>query len=86
MATTIKIREDTKKRLDLLKATIQLSGKKINQEDLIDLIVMIAESHPLILDRVIDWNIDSKIKERVLSNIFELKPSSYKTIDEELYG
>jgi hypothetical protein len=85
MATTIKIREDTKIRLDVLKATLQLKGKKINQEDLIDILVMIAESHPLLLDRVIDWSIDVNTKERVLSNVFDLGPSSHKTKDEELY-
>lgn len=86
MATTIKIREETKNRLDNLKASLQLKGKKIKQEDLIDLIISIAESHPMLLESVIEWKLDPKIKKRVMSNVFDLGPSSHDTIDDELYG
>jgi hypothetical protein len=85
MATTIKIRDDTKNRLDNIKATLQLKGTKIKQEDLIDLIISIAEAHPMLLESVIEWKIDPQIKKRVMSNTFDLGPSSHETIDEELY-
>ena len=86
MATTIKIRDDTKNRLDNIKAALQLNGTKLKQEDLIDLIISIAESHPMLLDTAIKWKVDPKIKKRVMSNTFDLGTSSHETIDEELYG
>ncbi len=85
MATTIKIRDETKNRLDNIKAALQLKGTKIKQEDLVDLIISIAESHPMLLESVIEWKIDPKIKERVMSNTFDLGTSSHETIDDELY-
>ena len=86
MATTIKIRQDTKERLDKMKAILQLKGRRIKQEDLIDIIISIAEAHPMLLENVLEWKVEDDVKNRVLSNIFDLGPSSHNTIDEELYG
>ena len=46
MASSIKVRSETKTKLDKLQATILLKfGKKLSQQDLIELIVKLAEKN-----------------------------------------
>lgn len=47
MASSIKIKSETKTKLDKLQATIMLKfGKKLSQQDLIELLVNLGEKNP----------------------------------------
>ncbi|MCE7736581.1 MAG: hypothetical protein GPJ54_16990 [Candidatus Heimdallarchaeota archaeon] len=86
MVTTVKVRDETKVRLDRLKAQQLLKGRKLNQEDLIDLLVTIAETHPTVLENELFKGVSTKVKKRVMRTTFDFPPSNSESIDEELYG
>jgi hypothetical protein len=50
MASSIKVRESTKLKLEKLQALLLLNyGKKISQQDLIDILLNLAEKDPMSL-------------------------------------
>ena len=86
MATTVKIREIDKEKLDFIKARMLLKGIKLNQEELLGKIISIADTHPSLIDdesaiKLTDEEIDDKLK-----TSFKMGISSHETIDEDLYG
>lgn len=84
MATTIKIKNDTKERLDRLRARLLLQGKKFKQDELIDFIVKLAEMNPLILNQEDYKGPTSEEQDKFFSISFKASKTS-KSIDEELY-
>ena len=84
MATTIKIQNDTKERLDRLRARLLLQGKKFKQDELIDFIVKLAEMNPLILNQEKYQGPNSDEQNRFFSLTFK-GGGGTKSIDEELY-
>ncbi|MHA1521612.1 MAG: hypothetical protein ACTSRK_15645 [Promethearchaeota archaeon] len=84
MATTIKINNDTKERLDRLRARLILQGKKFKQDELIDFIVKLAEINPLIFNQGVYKGPTSEEQNRFFSSTFKTGKTS-KSIDEELY-
>ncbi len=85
MATTIKISSESKDRLEKLRARLLLQGRKLKQEELIDFIIMLAETNPLILNQGEYKGLSSKEQENFFSFTFKAGNSS-KSIDEELYS
>ena len=84
MATTIKINDDTKKRLDRLRARLLLQGKKFKQDELIDFIVTLAEMNPLLLNQEVYKGPTTEEQNRFFSLTFKAGKTS-KSIDEVLY-
>ena len=84
MATTIKIRNDTKERLERLRARLLLQGKKFRQDELIDFIVTLAEMNPLILNQEKYQGPNSEEQRKFFSLTFKGGKVT-KSIDEELY-
>ncbi len=85
MATTIRISDASKDKLDRIKARLLLQGKKLKQDELIDFIISLAETSPLILNQGKFTGLTKKQKEKFFSFSFNAGNSS-KTIDEELYS
>ena len=85
MATTIKISDKSKERLEKLRARLLLQGRKLKQEELIDFIITIAENNPMILNQGAYKGLTNKEQENFFSFTFKAKDSS-KSIDEELYS
>ncbi|MCY3411535.1 MAG: hypothetical protein INQ03_07895 [Candidatus Heimdallarchaeota archaeon] len=82
MATTIKISDESKEKLDRIRAKLLLQGKKYKQEELIDLVISMADANPVLVG---DYKGLSELeKEEFMS--FTFKGSSEKSIDEELYS
>ena len=84
MATTIKIRNDTKERLERLRARLLLQGKKFKQDELIDFIIKLAEMNPLLLNQEEYKGPTTEEQNQFFSITFKTGKSS-KSIDEELY-
>lgn len=85
MATTIKIRDDTKERLERLRARLLLQGKKFKQDELIDFIIKLAEMNPLLLNREEYIGPNSDEQKKFFSLTFK-GGNNTKSIDEELYA
>ena len=51
MATTIKISDEAKAKLERIRARLLLQGKKLRQDELIEFIISLAETSPLILNQ-----------------------------------
>jgi len=85
MTTTVKIRDEDKEKLDRIKAKLVLRGVKLNQEELLGKIIDLAESSPLLLDKVEFSGVSEHRKKEILSYAFSLGTSQEETIDHELY-
>lgn len=85
MATTIKISDDSKEKLEKIRARLLLQGKKLKQEELIDFIISLAETSPIILNQGEFKGLTSKQKEKFFSFSFK-GGRSEKSIDEEIYS
>ena len=85
MATTIKINDDTKERLDRLRARLLLQGKKLKQDELLDFITQLTEASPLILNHDKYNGPTTEEQKRFFSITFKAGTST-KTIDEEIYA
>jgi hypothetical protein len=85
MATTIKINDDTKERLDRLRARLLLQGRKLKQDELLDFIIQLAEASPLILNQDKYNGPTTEEQKRFFSTTFKAGTST-KTIDEEIYA
>ena len=86
MATTVKIRDEDKEKLDRLRAHLLLKGIKLNQEELLSKIITISETHQMLFDEEGFEPLSDKQIEEIMKLTFSLGKSSHKTIDEELYG
>lgn len=85
MATTIKISNESKERLEKLRARLLLQGRKFKQDELIDFIISLAETNPIILNQSEYKGLSSKEQKRFFSFTFKAGKSA-KSIDEELYS
>ena len=85
MPTTIKINDDTKERLEKIRARFMLQGRKFRQDELIDFIVKLAETYPLLLNRDEYQGPTSQELRRFFATTFKADKSS-KTLDEEIYN
>ncbi len=85
MATTIKIKNDTKERLEKIRARLLLQGKKLKQDELIDFIVKLAEMNPLLLNQEEYKGPTSDEQKEFFSLTFK-GGKNLKSIDEELYS
>ena len=84
MATTIKISNESKERLEKLRARLILQGRKFKQDELIDFIISLAETNPIILNQSDYKGLSSKEQEKFFSFTFKAGKST-KSIDEEIY-
>ena len=84
MATTIKVSDETKEKLDRIRARLLLQGKKLKQEELIDFIISLAETNPIISGDKEYEGLSSKEQKEFLSFTFKTERSK-KSIDEEIY-
>ena len=85
MATTIKISDSSKMKLERLRARLFLQGRKFKQEELIDFIISLAETSPLILNKGEYKGLSKPEKEEFLAFTFKGGKSD-KSIDEEIYS
>ncbi|RMG25387.1 MAG: hypothetical protein D6732_22460 [Methanobacteriota archaeon] len=85
MATTIKVNDATKEKLDRLRARLLLMGKKMKQEDLLDFIVSMAESSELIFKLEPYGGLSESERQEFFDFTFRTKKSD-RTIDEEIYS
>jgi len=84
MATTIKISDESKEKLDKIRARLLLQGKKLKQEELIDFIITLAETNPIISGEKEYEGLSSQEQKEFLSFTFKTEISN-KSIDEEIY-
>ncbi|MHA2249035.1 MAG: hypothetical protein ACXAD7_01675 [Candidatus Kariarchaeaceae archaeon] len=85
MATTIKINDDTKERLDRIRARLLLQGKKFKQDELIDFIVTLTEMHPLLLNQE-NYNGPTSAEQNLFFSVTFKGGKTKKSIDEEIYS
>jgi hypothetical protein len=85
MTTTIKISNESKEKLERIRARLLLQGRKLRQDELIDFIISLAEASPIILNQEKFKGLTSKEKEKFFSFTFN-GGNSTKSIDEELYS
>ncbi len=85
MASTVKLRDRDKKRLDELRAKLLLQGISLNQEELLAKLVDLGENF-LLIDTLPMRKLSQKKKESILKRGFDLGVTSEETIDSELYG
>jgi hypothetical protein len=75
MASSVKIKNETKTKLDKLQATILLKfGKKLSQQDIIELLVNLGEKNPSNL-----FEIKTLTKEKVKEILALSEPWSIET-------
>ena len=85
MATTIKISDKSKEKLEKLRARLLLQGRKYKQDELIDFIITLAETNPLIINQSEYKGLSSKDQDKFFAFTFKGGRSS-KSIDEEIYS
>ena len=85
MATTIKISDTSKMKLERLRARLLLQGRKFKQEELIDFIILLAETSPLTLNKGEYKGLSKSEKDEFLGFTFK-GGNSDKSIDEEIYS
>ena len=85
MTTTIKISDESKIKLEKLRARLLLQGKKFKQDELIDFIISLAETNPIILNQEKFKGLTSTEQEKFFSFTFKSGHST-KSIDEEIYS
>lgn len=86
MATTVKLSKELKIRLERLRAQFAIKGKKLKQEELLEILIRIGEISPLLLEREIYTPIPQDEQEKFLADTMKMGVSSEDTIDSELYG
>ena len=85
MATTIKISDESKEKLERLRARLLLQGRKLKQDELIDFIISLAETSPFILNQGEYKGLSSEAQEEFFAFTFKAGKSR-KSIDEEIYS
>lgn len=85
MATTIKISNESKEKLEKIRARLLLQGKKFKQDELLDFIISLAETSPIILNQGEFKGLSNKQKKEFFAFTFD-GGSSEKSIDEEIYS
>ena len=85
MATTIKISDKSKEKLEKLRARLLLQGRKYKQDELIDFIITLAETNPLIINQSDYKGLSSDKQNKFFEFTFKGGKSS-KSIDEEIYA
>lgn len=85
MATTIRISDEIKKRLDKIKAQLLMQGVKLKQDELIEKLVILAEANPMLFQKQMFSGVDKETKKKIMSVSFDLGESSEETIDDDLY-
>ncbi len=85
MPTTIKISDASKNKLEKLRARLLLQGRKFKQEELIDFVISLAETSPLILSKGKYKGLSKEERKEFLAFSFE-GGGSDKSIDEEVYS
>lgn len=85
MATTIKISDESKEKLEKLRARLLLQGRKFNQEELLSFIISVAESSPILLSQGEYKGLASRQQKKFFDFTFKAGTSE-KTIDEEIYS
>ena len=86
MATTVKLSKELKERLEKLRAQFLIKGKKLKQEELLEILIRIGEISPLLLEREIYEPLSENDQQEILADTMKLGVSSEDTIDSELYG
>ncbi|HKZ59809.1 MAG TPA: hypothetical protein VJ547_08200 [Candidatus Thermoplasmatota archaeon] len=90
MAVSVKVREDTKRRLDRLQAHLASRyGRKMTLQELVDALTSIGENDPgrvtSATSRVF-MPLSEAARKRILSLTFDIGPTSEEDIDRELYS
>ncbi|MCY3415081.1 MAG: hypothetical protein INQ03_25745 [Candidatus Heimdallarchaeota archaeon] len=85
MASTIKMKEDDKRRLDELRANLLINGINLKQEELISKLIELGEIFLLDLNHIPMKKLSPSKKKKILSRGYKMGSNS-STIDEELYG
>ena len=85
MVITIRINDKTKERLEKLRARLLLQGRKLEQDELIEFIVSLAEMNPLLLNQEEYKGPTTKEQKEFFSPTFKSGQST-KSVDEELYA
>ena len=87
MASSIKLKDTTKKELEKLQARLLLEfNKKINQQDIIDILVSLGTENPELLlskSEPIDPSIFRKIEKMISTGDISTDP---EIVDNMLYG
>ncbi len=87
MASSIKLRDSTKKELEKLQARLLLEfNKKINQQEIIDILVSYGRKHPELLlrkNKQIDPSIFRDVEKMISTGDIITDP---EIIDDMLYG
>ncbi len=86
MASTIKMKDQDKKRLDELRARLLLHGINLKQEELLSRLLDLGENFLLDLNYLPMKKLSEREKEEIHSRGFKMGPSSEETIDKDLYG
>ena len=86
MATTVKLSHELKERLERLRAQFAIKGKKLKQEELLEILIRIGEISPMLLEREVYAPLSEEEQQEFLADTMKLGVSSEDTIDSELYG
>ncbi len=86
MATTIRINSDVKERMDRLKARLRLKGIKLTQAELVEFMIKVTENSSLLDDNIVEKELGEDFISKLKKIKFKGSRSSYRDIDEELYG
>lgn len=86
MASTIKMKDKDKKRMDELRARLLLQGINLKQEELLSRLLDLGENFMLDLDNLPMKQLSEKDKEKIRSREYKMGVTSEETIDQDLYG
>ena len=86
MASTIKMKDKDKKRMDELRARLLLQGINLKQEELLSRLLDLGENFMLDLDNLPMKQLSEKDKDKIRSREYKMGVTSEETIDQDLYG
>ena len=90
MAVSIKVREDTKRRLEHLQADLASKfGRELNLQQLVDALTSVGERNlagvATVTSRV-KLPLSAAARKRILNTVFDWGPTSEADIDQTLYS
>ncbi len=86
MSSTVKLSIELKEHLERLRAQFLIKGKKLKQEELLEILIGIGEISPILLEREIYQLLPHNEQVKILEDTFDFGVSSEATIDDDKYG
>jgi hypothetical protein len=86
VSSTVKLSKELKERFEKLRAQFMIKGKKLKQEELLEILISIGEISPLLLEREVYSPLPVDEQQKILQDKMKLGTSSEEDIDRDLYG